>query len=1153
MRRKFLSIILSICLVLTLLPGMSYAAGETEQTIQAATFPDIEGHWAREAVEKAVADGYVRGYPDGRFLPERAVSRAEFVSMVNNALQLRSENKVQLAFSDVKESDWFSEELAKAGYVRYIKGTSVTTFSPDDVITRQEAALMLSRFLPKAGMTGKDVLDAYPDRENVEAWAEEGVAITLNKGYMRGHANGLLAPLGTLTRAEAVTLIGQILARETIVREDVFVKVSGDILSDKIYVGDITIDEEVGEGDATLQNLSALSVVYVNGGGSHTVTMENSLIIRLVVTKEGTQVRVLAADGTTIYTSILFNNNLLVDEQGGDAQPDGETFEDIVVVQGAVTEEQARQIAAAISAQVESGRQVTPQQVTQAVQSVLTNSTTRTDESGTIVVEVPATPGNTGGNRNHRPPVPPAEEDSPYLGEPNDTPETATPLVAGEALEHYWIMPETDTDWFSFTAEAGQLYRILTRNLYPAGEDEEWMDTVVDLYADPAGVPIAWSDDFAGLGSGVLWTCDASGTYYIRVMHYDQYNESVTEDSTGRYDILVREENIGAAIVNGGFETGDFTGWDVGPSGQYPVVQDEVVRSGDYAAHLSDGAEGMFAPGGSASGYADTELIQLFAIDPEEGVPMVSFYYKITNTDAEGLEANDWMEVWLYYPEIDYSEFIGAYNEDTDGWQQASYIATATSVQFAELHVCAVTTNTSVTNNYYLDDVAVEYLTEDILMQDEPNEMPETATQLTPGQPATRWIYPYDDQDGWVVELTEGERYEIRVRDLYPEASGDEVFMTTNLQIGVIGELMAESSSLQRWEDDGINESYISFIAPATGPYLILVSPDHPDWSEGCYGRYTLSIEAWSLPSMESAIELEPGETVNGDILPSTDIEWYKFSAEAGMPYVLRTMNLDPPTSEMFYMVTYMSLYDSDGSTLLASSDSDYMMMSEDRNESFIEYTFGADGDYYVTVEHRYPEFEEATGSYTILLETGVAPVTETPVIDSMGWNEGNMLVHLTGNEGATPTVRINGVMPDYLNWMEAVSYYADWSEPDPGHYVVSLGPVGPEDRLSFCLTAPESSVSAAAEAVLDEAIPVVLTAAGFLEEDYLVTFDDDEIWRAAVTGVWADGVALDPSLYEFSAGQLVIDSTVALFDEVSIFVEAEGYLAAWVTIGSPD
>ena len=405
MRRKFWSVVLSICLVLTLFPGISYATGETGGAMQTASFPDIEGHWAREAIQKALADGYVKGYPDGRFLPERPVSRAEFVSMVNNALQLRSENKVKLGFSDVKKSDWFGDEVAKAGYVRYIKGTSATTFSPESVITRQEAALMLSRFLPKEGMQEKAILDNYPDRASIEAWAEEGMAVTVNKGYMKGHTNGTLAPLGTLTRAEAVTLIGQILANETIVREDVFVKESGDILRDKIYVGDITIAEEVGEGDATLQNLSALSVVYVNGGGSHTVTMENSLIIRLVVTKEGTQVRVLAADGTTIYTSILFNNNLLVDEQGDDAQPDGEAFEDIVVIQGAVTEEQARQIAASISEQVQSGNPVTPQQVTQAVQSVLTNSTARTDESGTIVVEVPVTPVTGGGGRDNRPQV----------------------------------------------------------------------------------------------------------------------------------------------------------------------------------------------------------------------------------------------------------------------------------------------------------------------------------------------------------------------------------------------------------------------------------------------------------------------------------------------------------------------------------------------------------------------------------------------------------------------------------------------------------------------------------------------------------------------------------------------------------------------------
>ena len=404
MKSKALSLVLSLCLVLSLFPAVSFAETETGSVTSEVSFSDVQGHWAREAIQKAVNDGYVKGYPGGTFAPEKAVSRAEFVSMVNNALQLRAQNKVAINFSDVKESDWYYEEVAKAGYVRYAKGTSETEFSPEDVITRQEAAVMLSRFLPKLGMTGTEVLDNYPDRAGIEAWAEEGMAITINKGYMKGHANGQLAPLETLTRAEAVSLIGQILAGETIVREDVFVKESGDILSDKIYVGDITIAEEVGEGDATLQNLSALSVVYVKGGGSHTVTMENSLIIRLVVTKEGTQVRVLAGDGTSIYTSIMFNNNLLVDENGEDAEPDGETFEDIVVVQGTVTQEQAQNIAAAISGQIQSGGQITQQQVAQAVLSILPNGNANTNQAGTIVVEVPATPPeNSGGGGNRRP------------------------------------------------------------------------------------------------------------------------------------------------------------------------------------------------------------------------------------------------------------------------------------------------------------------------------------------------------------------------------------------------------------------------------------------------------------------------------------------------------------------------------------------------------------------------------------------------------------------------------------------------------------------------------------------------------------------------------------------------------------------------------
>ncbi|SDI62694.1 S-layer homology domain-containing protein [Paenibacillus naphthalenovorans] len=52
------------------------------------SFKDIAGHWAESSIVQAVKRGYVDGYPDGNFLPNNKVSRAEFVKMLASALAL---------------------------------------------------------------------------------------------------------------------------------------------------------------------------------------------------------------------------------------------------------------------------------------------------------------------------------------------------------------------------------------------------------------------------------------------------------------------------------------------------------------------------------------------------------------------------------------------------------------------------------------------------------------------------------------------------------------------------------------------------------------------------------------------------------------------------------------------------------------------------------------------------------------------------------------------------------------------------------------------------------------------------------------------------------------------------------------------------------
>jgi S-layer homology domain. len=52
-------------------------------------FSDVPaGYWATSAIQSAVSKGYVSGYPDGTFKPDREVSRAEFVKMLADALDL---------------------------------------------------------------------------------------------------------------------------------------------------------------------------------------------------------------------------------------------------------------------------------------------------------------------------------------------------------------------------------------------------------------------------------------------------------------------------------------------------------------------------------------------------------------------------------------------------------------------------------------------------------------------------------------------------------------------------------------------------------------------------------------------------------------------------------------------------------------------------------------------------------------------------------------------------------------------------------------------------------------------------------------------------------------------------------------------------------
>lgn len=188
--------------------GVPVIDPSTEPTT-GAQLSDISGHWAKANIKQAVSTGIVKGYTDGTFKPNAKVTRAEFVVMLMNALKPTGKS-VEMRFTDSIPA-WAQKSIAQALEAKIIQGYEDGTFRPAENITRSELAVMIDR------VVGRDVITAtstgFADDREVPSWAKEAVAAVKELGIVSGRNGNLFAPNETATRAEAVTIIMNLLHR----------------------------------------------------------------------------------------------------------------------------------------------------------------------------------------------------------------------------------------------------------------------------------------------------------------------------------------------------------------------------------------------------------------------------------------------------------------------------------------------------------------------------------------------------------------------------------------------------------------------------------------------------------------------------------------------------------------------------------------------------------------------------------------------------------------------------------------------------------------------------------------------------------------------------------------------------------------------------
>ncbi|QAT41889.1 S-layer homology domain-containing protein [Aminipila luticellarii] len=273
----------------------------------AASFGDIRGHWAESYINKAVSSGFVKGYPDGTFRPDNAVTRAEFTSMVNKALG--NTGSVNVTFYDVPRNEWFYNDVAKGMSASFVGGYDDSTFRPNNAVTREEAAAMISRFVPTYGTSGN--ISSFKDKGSISSWASDAVARVNGKGYMGVYDDGKYHPQDSLTRAMTAKILCGILDKENIVSSSVSVKTKGTTLSNRIYSNSVTMASDLGDGEAELSNCVVLGTLYVYGGGDDTITVSNSRVANAYVERSSSSVRLLAKGQTTINKATAGNTAIL--------------------------------------------------------------------------------------------------------------------------------------------------------------------------------------------------------------------------------------------------------------------------------------------------------------------------------------------------------------------------------------------------------------------------------------------------------------------------------------------------------------------------------------------------------------------------------------------------------------------------------------------------------------------------------------------------------------------------------------------------------------------------------------------------------------------------------------------------------------------------
>ena len=171
-------------------------------------FTDVrESDWFYDDVVFAYENGLFSGTSDTTFSPNTSMTRAMLVTVLYR-LEGQPAVNGRSGFSDVQYNGYYEDAVTWAADNGIVNGTSTSTFSPNVNVTREQMAAILYRYAQykKYNTAASSSLNSFSDHTSVSGYAEASLQWSVAEKLVNG-SNGKLMPTGNASRAQVAAIL----------------------------------------------------------------------------------------------------------------------------------------------------------------------------------------------------------------------------------------------------------------------------------------------------------------------------------------------------------------------------------------------------------------------------------------------------------------------------------------------------------------------------------------------------------------------------------------------------------------------------------------------------------------------------------------------------------------------------------------------------------------------------------------------------------------------------------------------------------------------------------------------------------------------------------------------------------------------------------